>query len=214
MKKALFICDFEDTVKYHNGRDVEGVIKDILARAGYEMDITAEYERVETGEYAKYDLIVLYPDRLLERATKDFMSAIVQYAVCGGKLLSLHTGSVAPKDSAYEYVHLMGGRFEHHPKITDLTFTAAPGALEHPIMKDFEEFTTFCEPYFYELDPFVNSTLLLEYTYEGQKKPAGWTHRYGKGTVVYLQPGHRAVNFENPAYQKLIISAVKWLGNC
>ncbi|MDB6112466.1 MAG: hypothetical protein JWR69_4216 [Pedosphaera sp.] len=37
---------------------------------------------------------------------------------------------------------------------------------------------------------------------------AGWTKPAGKGLIVYLMPGHRKEDFENPAYARIVLNAV------
>jgi len=36
----------------------------------------------------------------------------------------------------------------------------------------------------------------------------GWTKPAGKGLIVYLMPGHRKEDFENPAYARIVLNAV------
>jgi hypothetical protein len=37
---------------------------------------------------------------------------------------------------------------------------------------------------------------------------AGWVKSTGKGTVIYLMPGHRKEDFENPTYSRIVLNAV------
>lgn len=39
---------------------------------------------------------------------------------------------------------------------------------------------------------------------------AGWTKPLGKGWLVYLMPGHSTLDFENPAYARIVLNAVVW----
>jgi len=39
---------------------------------------------------------------------------------------------------------------------------------------------------------------------------AGWVRQAGKGWIVYLLPGHSALDFENPAYARIVLNAVIW----
>jgi hypothetical protein len=59
--------------------------------------------------------------------------------------------------------------------------------------------------------------LLLGFKYTDEKSGkvycqshAGWIRPSGKGWIVYLMPGHSALDFENPAYGQLVINAVQW----
>jgi type 1 glutamine amidotransferase len=37
---------------------------------------------------------------------------------------------------------------------------------------------------------------------------AGWIKPAGKGTLIYLMPGHTTKDFENPAYGRIVLNAV------
>lgn len=37
---------------------------------------------------------------------------------------------------------------------------------------------------------------------------AGWIKSAGKGTVIYLMPGHTSKDFENPAYGRIVLNAI------
>jgi Trehalose utilisation len=39
---------------------------------------------------------------------------------------------------------------------------------------------------------------------------AGWIKPAGKGTVIYLMPGHTKHDFENPAYSRIVLNAVTY----
>jgi type 1 glutamine amidotransferase len=36
---------------------------------------------------------------------------------------------------------------------------------------------------------------------------AGWIKTAGKGTVIYLMPGHTRHDFENPTYGRIVLNA-------
>ncbi len=41
-----------------------------------------------------------------------------------------------------------------------------------------------------------------------QQDTAGWIKPAGKGWIIYLMPGHKAEDFENPAYGRIVLNAV------
>ncbi len=58
-------------------------------------------------------------------------------------------------------------------------------------------------------------TLLMGLRYHDPKSgvdyhqpTAGWVKSAGRGTVVYLMPGHRREDFENPAYSRIVRNAI------
>jgi Trehalose utilisation len=58
-------------------------------------------------------------------------------------------------------------------------------------------------------------TLLMGLRYVDKKSgvtymqdTAGWTKPAGKGQIIYLMPGHRKEDFENPTYARIVLNAV------
>ena len=57
-------------------------------------------------------------------------------------------------------------------------------------------------------------TLLMGIKYAGtngvtwMQDTAGWLKAAGKGTVVYLMPGHTKHDFENPVYGRIVVNAI------
>lgn len=45
-------------------------------------------------------------------------------------------------------------------------------------------------------------------TYE--QDTAGWVKPAGKGWIIYLMPGHKAADFEDPTYSRIVVNAVIW----
>jgi type 1 glutamine amidotransferase len=39
---------------------------------------------------------------------------------------------------------------------------------------------------------------------------AGWCKPAGKGWLFYFMPGHSVLEFENPAYTRIIANAIVW----
>lgn len=77
-------------------------------------------------------------------------------------------------------------------------------------MEGIESFDIMEEPYQFDIDNLIETTLLLEYESEGKKWPAAWAHGYGLGRVVYLSPGHQLASFTVPMYRKLIRRSALW----
>ncbi|MCX7871694.1 MAG: ThuA domain-containing protein [Verrucomicrobiae bacterium] len=41
---------------------------------------------------------------------------------------------------------------------------------------------------------------------------AGWTKKVGKGTIIYLLPGHSIKEFQNNTYSQIVLNAILWNG--
>jgi hypothetical protein len=60
-------------------------------------------------------------------------------------------------------------------------------------------------------------TLLMGFSYHDlptgrtwRQETAGWIKAAAKGWIIYLMPGHSIHDFENPAYQQIVLNAVMW----
>lgn len=103
---------------------------------------------------------------------------------------------------------MIGAKFASHPE-----FTSLPVHIREPnhrIMDRVEPFIVDDEPYRFEFNPHIRTTILAEYEHEGEMWPAAWTHEFGLGRIVYLMPGHRLSAFKVEGYRKLILNAGLW----
>lgn len=199
-KKAIVIGNYTN-VAWHplDGPDRE--LAEILEDFGVES--TEDYDRFRYDSLSKYDLCVAYTEN---RLTDEQVAGLMTYVLNGGGLLAIHTGIVV--EARFEAAHLAGGRFRYHPEQKVLTYM--PTGSGHVIMEGIESFDIMEEPYQFDIDNLIETTLLLEYESEGKKWPAAWAHGYGLGRVVYLSPGHQLASFTVPMYRKLIRRSALW----
>jgi type 1 glutamine amidotransferase len=151
-----------------------------------------------------YSLLICYLDSWEQPLTSTQAAALKEYLSTGGKILSIHNGiSIQDTPSLTE---LTGARFTGHPLCGELQIKPIPG---HPITAGVDEFRINDEPYHFELSENLN--ILATYDYNGITLPAAWEHKYGKGTLIYLMPGHDAAVFENGGYRKMIRNSVRYI---
>ena len=80
----------------------------------------------------------------------------------------------------------------------------------HPITKGMDDFVIHDEVYGnYKVLPSVQP--LLQTTHPESGKIVGWTNRYAKSRIVYLQLGHDHYAYENSSYRRLIKQAAVWV---
>lgn len=204
-RKALILGDITE-YKYHPLPVVAEELTCIFAGA-FDTELTEERERLETDRLIGVDLLVSYADRFRVPVTPGQSAGLLAYVSRGGGLLVLHNG--ISLQANYELSHLIGAKFTGHPPFGPLDFY--PVASGHPAMLGTEPFSMEEEPYRFELDPFGERTILLEYEHERKRYPAAWAHSYGLGRVVYLMPGHRVESFRHPAYRGLILNSALWI---
>jgi len=199
-KQAIMIGNYSN-VEWHPLKGPDKELAEILNDFGVEF--TEDYDRFRYDSLSRYDLCIAYTEN---RLTDEQVAGLLTYVLNGGGLLALHNGIVV--EARYEAAHLAGGRFRSHPDQKVLTYM--PAGSGHVILEGIESFDIMEEPYQFDLDNLLETTLLLEYESEGKKWPAAWAHNYGLGRVVYLSPGHQLASFMVPMYRNLIRRGALW----
>jgi type 1 glutamine amidotransferase len=171
------------------------------------VDCTEDYNSLDSTRIRDYDLYISYADKWKEAITPEQTAGLISYVSKGGGLVVIHSGISLQKRP--EVCHMIGAKFTGHPPYRSIDIEIA--APEHDILQGVEGFTIDDEPYQYELVPYTDRTILLEYEHEGVKIPAAWAHEYGLGRVVYLMPGHNAGPFGIPAYRTIIKQSCDWV---
>jgi type 1 glutamine amidotransferase len=167
-----------------------------------------------------YDVLVLYdmPGKISAEAQADF-GALLH---AGKGLVVLHHSLGSYPDWA-EYETIIGGRYLFRKRVVDGKEQPASGYKhdvdmpvkvvnpEHPVTKGVAaEFTIHDETY----KDFVvgaDVTPLLTTTHPTSTPTIGWTKRYGKSQVVYLELGHDKGAYENPNYRRLVTQAIAFV---
>ncbi|MNI85399.1 Trehalose utilization [compost metagenome] len=66
------------------------------------------------------------------------------------------------------------------------------------------------EPYYFDMQPYFETTILAEYPHEGAMRAAAWCHEFGQGRVVYLMPGHHLPSFSVEPFRQMIKRGGLW----
>jgi hypothetical protein len=200
MKKAIIFGNYTN-VSYHPLKGPDKELSAILQ--DFETEITEDYDRFTQTSLRSFDLCVSYTE---DRLGDEQVTGLCSYVLNGGGLLAIHNGISV--NARYEAAHLIGGRFRSHPDQKILTYK--PADTGHIILEGIDSFSMQEEPYQFDIDNLIETTILLEYESEGRKWPAAWAHSYGLGRVVYLSPGHHTGSFIDPMYRKLIHRSALW----
>lgn len=203
LKKAIIIGDYEQAV-YHPLKGPDKELTDILS--DYDVTITEDYEQFREENLKQYDLCVSFTDRWQKKMTDQQTVGLISYVSHGGGLLIIHNGISI--QARYELAQLAGGKFTTHPDQKVLPYT--PTASGHVIMEGVEGFSVKEEPYQFELDNMIDTTILLEYESEDKQWPAAWVHSYGLGRVVFLSPGHNIETFQDAMFRKMVSRSSLW----
>jgi type 1 glutamine amidotransferase len=202
-KKAIVIGEYS-RVEYHPLKGVDKELERILS--GFRLEFTEEYDRFRAQSLAQYDLCLSFTDHWKEKLSDEQTAGLLSFVCNGGGLLAIHNGIAI--QNRFELAQLCGGKFIRHPEQKLLDYR--PAATGHEILDGIEGFSFVDEPYQFELDPFTEKTMLLEYESEGSVWPSAWAIRYGLGRVVYLSPGHNAEAYSDPMFGKLIERSALW----
>ncbi|NBD24503.1 ThuA domain-containing protein [Paenibacillus glycinis] len=201
--QALLLGDFT-AAPWHPLEPARAQLQSILG-GDFLLDATEDYDVLTRLDPAAYPLCVSYTD-CWQRALKPEQTAgLLRYVAGGGGLLVVHNG--ISLQCSPELAQLIGARFTGHPPYQPLRYHPVAG---HPLLEGVDAFSLDEEPYFFAFDPLSEREVFLEYEFEGNRHPAGWTRAFGLGKVVYLQPGHHAPSFEPAAYRRLALNGARW----
>jgi type 1 glutamine amidotransferase len=203
-RKALLLGD-NVHAQYHPLQAVEQELMELLENQ-FAIVSTEDYEIMTGYGLAPYDLCIVYTDRWGTPAASSQVGGLIGYVAGGGGLLVLHNG--ISLQARYELSQLIGAKFTGHPPYGPLDFHNTD--VDHEIVQAIEDFAMEEEPYQFETDPFTKTTVLLEYSHEGTRRPAAWAHEFGLGRVAYLMPGHHIHSLKHPMYRKLIVQSGLW----
>jgi len=202
-KKAILVGDYKQAV-YHPLKGPDTELKAILS--DYEVTFSEDYNMFLEENLKQYDLCVSFTDRWQDKLTDAQTSGILSHVCNGGGILLIHNGISI--QTRYKLAQMIGGKFDKHPDQEVLPYK--PTKSGHIIMDGIEGFSSMEEPYQFILDNLVETTLLLEYEYDGKTWPAAWAHTYGLGRVVFLSPGHNIETFHQPMFRKMILRSALW----
>jgi type 1 glutamine amidotransferase len=213
----------------HQWRETTPFIRDFLAKAGMEVDVTQTPAKDLTpGNLAKYDVLLLnYKDtkkgapdtRWSDENKKAFADA-----VRGGKgLLVYHHASAAfvgggEFDREFERIIAGGWRKQgNHGKRH--VFTVTIRKPDHPITRGLPPEFTHADDELYQNSVMLPGSVVLATAFSdhaldpknsGRHEPVVWVATYGKGRVCENVLGHDVKAMQSPGFQALMIRGVEW----
>lgn len=132
-----------------------------------------------------------------------------QYVQEGGAILFLHAGITFRKERCPAMADFQGVQFKGHPPQCPVRFHVADPA--HPIMQGVEDFTLPQDEH-YALEVLADDLEVFAQTSsDAGSYPAGMCRQLGQGRICLLTPGHNAFAISFPAYQKVILNALRWM---
>lgn|SRR5690625_2155525 len=206
--KALALGDYTD-VKYHPftavDKEIESIFQDKI-----QVTSTEDYSLLSKEGLKNYKLFISYTEFNDEALPADRTAALLSFVAEGGGIVAIHNGISLQKN--HELASMLGARFTGHPPFRTLSIQLNK-SVKHPIVNELDDFIIDDEPYLFEMDSHLDTTILAYYEHDGEMKPAAWAHSFGLGRVVYLMPGHQLSSFHVEEYRELILRSGLWATN-
>jgi len=150
----------------------------------------------------------------LEKSLLDFVAK-------GKGVVAIH-GAIVFLNESPDFSSMMGGSFEMHPKLEELTLNLVEP--DHALLKAFEgkPFTHLDEPYlFHKAYRDKNFRPLLEIdmksldtkageAMKGDRRYVSWIKAHGKGRVFYCSPSHRPETYEQKSMLQYYLDGIQY----
>jgi type 1 glutamine amidotransferase len=197
----------------HPYHETSPILKEFLEKAGHTVSLSQAAEEL-TGDLSSFNAIIFHTRRDKE-AGNDFTpakrEAFRKYVHDGGGLVSVHIAPASCPDWP-EMKKITGGGWvngtSHHPPFGWFqVFVSNPA---HPLAKGVSDFWTFDECYCgLDIQPGID--VFMHGVVENEKRPLGWSHKYGKGKVANIALGHAGSSQQHPSFQRLILNSVDYV---
>src|SRR5262245_15923625 len=184
-----------------------------LEQAGFAFDWIEQPSEWSAERMAEYSVVILTKANNISAADKspwataEIAAGFQAYVRAGNGLLVIHSGSAGYRELPL-LRGLVGGTFVSHPPQCPVTVEPRAG---HPLTAGSVTFTLVDEHYMMELDD-ARADIFLTTTSEHGAQSGGWTRAEGAGRVCVLTPGHNLEVWQHPAYQTVILNALRWCG--
>jgi len=192
---------------YHDILGAGSLLRDVLAREGIAASLHLGWGEQQLGGPETGALVVFTNGMRMLPAEQDRVAARVH---AGLGLVAIHTACVTAETPAFHatWLGLIGRRFVHHPPFN--RFTVEVGT-PHPVTAGVPTFEIDDELYITEAvgEPM---TVLASATHEGVAHPMVLVRETGRGRVCFIAPGHDGRARSHPAFQRLVVQAVRWAG--
>jgi uncharacterized protein len=182
------------------------------------IDLPKDAGLLKSGLEKDFDVIVMYD--MVGGFTPEQQKAFVELLQAGIGVVSLHHNLGAHADWD-EFTKIIGGKFllkdaviggQKLPKSgyehgQDIQVTVAD--KEHPITKGLSDFQIHDETYSGTYTS-PDAKVLLKTDHPKNSPSLAWVTTYGKSRVFYLQLGHDAQAYANPAFRELVARGIRW----
>jgi uncharacterized protein len=198
--------------------------RDIVAEIGqnsgaFDVTTTEDVNAFTEDNLKKYDAVMFYTTGELPMNAQQ-KEAFLDFVRSGHGFVGVHSAT----DTFYmwpEYLQLIGGYFNDHPWHQKVTVDVADPA--NPIVSALApSFQVTDEIYQIADFQYQDSHVLLrldpnsvDLNAKGVHRrfygwPLAWTRNFGEGRVFYTALGHELAVWQDPRFQQMLLSGIKW----
>lgn len=209
MKKAIILLgDY-----WHPRNSIEPMIDLLFPKDKWDITITESPEIIKSNEVP--DLLVSFKDVIENDQIPtplwcdDEWTAILDDCIKnkGMGFMAVHCGIADIPEDHFITTNILKAYFIAHPPQCEISFEPVSGFDITEKATSFT-FSTFDEHYQIKI---IGNTDILGYTVSQHgKQPALWRHKYGKGKVLGITPGHSYENLSQNEYLKLLKNCTEW----
>ncbi len=198
--KVLFLGDDG----HHRPADRFKQLQPVFAKRGIELTYTDKLTDLNAKNLGGYDALMVYANQT--KISPEQEKSLLDFVEGGKGFVPVHCASYCFLNSS-KYVALVGAQFRSHNTGTFRTQIVKP---DHPVMKNFQSFTSWDETYVHTKHNEKGRTV-LEVRAEGElKEPWTWVREQGKGRVFYTAWGHDQRTWGHEGFQNLLERGVRW----
>jgi cytochrome c len=189
-------------------------VKQLGTANNFAVDATEDATAFRPANLRRYQAVIFLS------TTGDVLNAAQQnafqnYIGDGGGFVGIHSAADTEYDWPF-YGKLVGAYFKQHPAQQNATIKVADKV--HPATKHLpDRWNRFDEWYDYRTNPRGKVHVLMtldETSYQngtmGSDHPITWCQNYEGGRSFYTGLGHTKESYGEPAFQKLLLGAIRW----
>jgi cytochrome c len=207
---------FSKTAGFRHDSIETGVarVKQLGTANNFAVDATEDATAFRPANLRRYQAVIFLSTTgdVLNTAQQN---AFENYIGDGGGYVGIHSAADTEYDWPF-YGNLVGAYFKQHPAQQNATIKVADKV--HPATKHLpDRWNRFDEWYDYRANPRGDVHVLAtldETSYQngtmGSDHPITWCQDFGGGRSFYTGLGHTKESYGEPAFQKLLLGAIRW----
>jgi type 1 glutamine amidotransferase len=176
----------------------------------YQIDKYENVEIFDENTFFEYDTTIFFSQEGDLSHSQEIN--LLEFISSGKGFIGLHGASASFKAHP-KYFEMLGGKFIGHKKIGSFNIKIID--KNHPITKDFADFSFDDEPYRHDFSMGGRIHILAEADYNDKEdpnlEPIIWVKNFGQGKVFFCALGHRTRSLKSVIFRTIIKRAAKWV---